>query len=201
MAAPACDIVLAPTPDVIPLLSQPNFSCLHQLEAPVGRFRVGNLPVLPVVHRQQQLQRQQQQLQQAQQQQLERQQQHFEELQQQLQRLQEGLDSLESTLDAISRQARCSRYGQIFYRRLSLLTARQHRSSLRPAMSLFNRPESTCVHSSLSSQPRNVVRCVFPATGFAIIPISETVEEVFCYGTTVQYLHHHPTYNKLDVTM
>jgi hypothetical protein len=68
-------------------------------------------------------------------------------------------------------------------------------------MSLFNRLKSTRVLSSLSSQPRNVVRCVFPATGFTIIPIAETVEEVFRYGTTVHYLHHHPTYNKLNVTM
>ena len=66
-------------------------------------------------------------------------------------------------------------------------------------MSLFKTLKSTSVHPSLLSQPRDIVRCVFPATGFAIIPVSETVEEVFSINSVKElpYLHHHPTYNKL----
>jgi hypothetical protein len=87
-------------------------------------------------------------------------------LQQLQEQLQEGFAAMHVKLDGIQ-----ARYGsiQFFHRRLCLLTSRhwQHRSYLRPAVNLFRWLKSTSVRPSLSSQPRVVIRYVFPATGFA----------------------------------
>ena len=44
-------------------------------------------------------------------------------------------------------------------------------------MNLFKRLNFTSAYPHSASQPRDIVPRVFPTTGFAMIPVSETVEE------------------------
>jgi hypothetical protein len=86
----------------------------------------------------------------------------------------------------------------VCYRATTLANNRAMNVSLSRHELVQKRLKSTSAHPLSTSQPQDVIRRVFPATGFAIIPYLRNgqgrVLYKLGYGTTT----HHPTYNKLN---